>query len=201
MKRAPERKIIIGVLLAFLLWYFVFLSDILYSFWYRVTGASLILGLYARSFNKGETLKSLTLREIVYGTASGALLYALFYVGFNIFRSHVSVGAENVYLFRTELPLIIPSALLLVTSFCEEYFWRGYIQDSLATNSRVQSILVTSILYALIHIATFNAPLIFTAMIAGLAWGIIYEVTGSIWMVIFSHIVWTELIFVILPLG
>ncbi len=199
MPKTPDTATLMGILIAFLLWYLVFLTDLLSSFWFRVTTASMILGLYAYRFNGADVLKSISLKDIIYGVASGVSLYALFYLGFNVFKPLVSAGAENVYLIRTELPLIIPSALLLVTSLCEEYFWRGYIQSNLLEN-RTLRVIATSILYASIHLATLNLPLTFAALIAGLAWGATYEATDSIWIAVFSHIVWTELIFVYMPL-
>lgn len=196
----PEKSVIIGVFTAFLLWYLVFLSDLFFSFWYRVTGASIILALYAYVSNDDKTLNFPPVSEILKGYFTGILLYVLFYIGFNLFRSLVAEGAANVYTFRTELPLIIPSSLLLVTSFCEEYFWRHYTQTSLVKTYGVSGIVIASILYAGIHIPTLNLPLVFAALIAGMAWGQLYEKTGSIWVVVFSHIAWTELIFVLLPL-
>ena len=112
----------------------------------------------------------------------------------------VFVGAVNVYLFRSELPLVVPASLLLITSYCEEYFWRHYIQTALEDGKGLRAVILTSILYASIHIPTMNLPLVVAALIAGLFWGIIYKYTGSLWLVVFSHIAWTELIFVFLPL-
>jgi len=194
------RNTIIGVVLSFLLWYFVFLSDLLFSFWYRVTGASIILATYAYLNDEKKVLRSPTLKQIAYGLGSGILLYTLFYMGFNVFRRFVAGGASNVYLFRSELPLIIPASLLLVTSFCEEYFWRKYTQRNLVQFYGVKGIIITSFLYAAIHLSTNNIPLVFAALIAGVLWGILYEYTGSFWVIVFSHIAWTELIFVFLPL-
>ena len=194
------KNTIIGVALAFLLWYFVFLSYLLFSFWYRVTGASIILVIYAYLNDENKALRSLTLKEIAYGWGSGILLYALFYVGFNLFRRFVAGGASNFYLFRSELPLIISASLLLVTSFCEEYFWRKFTQRNLIQAYGVRGIIITSLLYAAIHLSTNNIPLVFAALIAGVFWGILYEYTDSFWIIVFSHIAWTELIFVFLPL-
>lgn len=194
------RNTIIGVVLSFLLWYFVFLSDLLFSFWYRVTGASIILATYSYLNDEKKVLRSPTLKQIAYGLGSGILLYTLFYMGFNVFRRFVAGGASNVYLFRSELPLIIPASLLLVTSFCEEYFWRKYTQRNLVQFYGVKGIIITSFLYAAIHLSTNNIPLVFAALIAGVLWGILYEYTGSFWIIVFSHIAWTELIFVFLPL-
>lgn len=193
-----DRKRIIGVGLAFLLWYFVFLSDYLVSFWYRVTLSAFILTIYA--YPSVGVPRTINFKEIVYGLGSGVLLYGLFLVGFNIFKPFLEVDANSVYVFRDELPLVIPAVLLLVTSFCEEYFWRSYVQGNLTDLYGKTGILVTSVLYALIHISTFNLSLVAAAFIAGLIWGIIYYQLDSFWVVVFSHIVWTELIFVFLPL-
>jgi len=200
VSKIPERKVITGVAAAFFLWYLVFLSDLFYSFWFRVTGASIILALYAYISDDDRTLTFPPVSEILKGYFSGFLLYALFYIGFNLFRSLVVGGAADVYSFRTELPLIIPSSLLLVTSFCEEYFWRRFTQRKLIKTFGVKGIIIASILYASIHLPTLNLPLVFAALIAGLAWGLLYEYTDSFWIVVFSHIAWTELIFVFLPL-
>lgn len=196
--KIPDRKVIFGLGLAFLLWYFVFLSNFLVSFWYRVTASSLILTIYAYS-NVGVP-KTITTKEIVVGVFSGLLLYGLFLFGFTLFKPFLEADANNVYVFRSELPMIIPAILLLITSFCEEYFWRSYIQRNLTNLVGKTGIIYTSILYALIHISTFNLGLVAAAFIAGLVWGILYDQLDSFWIVVFSHIVWTELIFVFLPL-
>jgi membrane protease YdiL (CAAX protease family) len=188
-----------GIALSFILWYIVFLTEILSSFWYRVTLASIVLAVYAR-VNSSDTLLKLERKDVIWGLGSGIGLYALFYLGFNVFRFLVERGAVNVYLFRSELSLIIPASLLLVTSFCEEYFWRHYVQTTFEDNQGLRGVIITSILYASIHIPTMNLPLVAAALIAGLFWGTIYKYTGSLWLVVFSHIAWTELIFVLLPL-
>ena len=195
-------RVIFGVVLSFLLWYFVFLSDLLWSFWYRVTFASIILSCYAYIVGK-TSLSDVKLRrnDILKGLGSGIGLYGLFYIGFNVFRTLVAGGASNVYLYRSELPLFVPAMLLVVTSFCEEFFWRHYIQTSIVENYGFKGILLTSALYSTIHLPTMNMPLVVAAFIAGLTWGLLYRYTGSLWLVVFSHIAWTELIFVFLPLG
>lgn len=198
------RQPIIGVILSFILWYIVFLTDILSSFWIRVTLASILLALYAYwTGRKGlQEVKSPEINEIVKGMVSGLLLYGSFKVGYTVFESFVMGGAENVYIMRSDSPLFLAAVFLVVTSFCEEYFWRGYIQAfTVARMGKAPGILLTTIAYAAIHLPTFNIPLILAAFLAGLVWGILYEYTGSFWLVVFSHMVWTELIFVFLPLA
>jgi len=195
-------KVIIGVVLSFLLWYFVFLSDLLWSFWYRVTFVSIILSCYAYIVGK-TSLSDVRLgrKDIIKGLGSGFALYGLFYIGFNVFKTLVAGGASNVYLYRSELPLFVPAMLLLATSFCEEFFWRHYIQTSIVERYGFKGILLTTALYSAIHLPTMNLPLVAAAFISGLAWGLMYRYTRSLPLVVFSHIAWTELIFVFLPLG
>ncbi len=190
------------MVISFLLWYQVFLSDYLWSFWYRVTFASIILSCYAYLVGK-TSLSDVKLgrKDIIKGLGSGFALYGLFYIGFNVFRTLVAGGTSNVYLYRSELPLFVPAMLLLVTSFCEEFFWRHYVQTRISERYGFKGILLTTALYSAIHLPTMNMPLVAAAFIAGLAWGLLYRHTGSLPLVVFSHIAWTELIFVFRPLG
>jgi hypothetical protein len=198
-------RALIGVGLAFALWSFTFLTGFMGSFWYRVTLSVLFLALYATLSEKemiAEAVNSLRIEEIAKGFVAGAMLYALFYLGYSVLRSFLEGGASNVYLFRLESPTIIIASSLVLTSFCEEYFWRAYIQRRLtATYGGKIGVLATTLSYALIHAPTMNAPLILAAAIAGLFWGLVYYKTRSLWLVVASHLVWTELIFVFLPLG
>lgn len=197
-----DSKVAAGVALSFTFWYLVFMTEILASFWYRVTVASIVLASYAYWVGGAELRNSLPRRkDVLFGLGSGVALYGLFVFGFNVFRSLVEGGASDVYLFRSELNLFIPGLLLLVTSFCEEYFWRHYVQTSLNDRLGFSGILLTTSLYSAIHLPTMNMPLVAAALIAGLAWGLLYRYTGSLWLVVFSHIAWTELIFVFLPLN
>ena len=175
------------------------------SFWYRVTISALLLALYASLAERdmiSEAVKGMRVEDLAKGLVAGALLYALFYVGYTVLRSFVEGGASNVYLFRLESPDIFIASSLVITSFCEEYFWRAYVQRRLITRNGVTTgIAVTTLAYALIHAPTMNAPLVLAASIAGLFWGVLYQRTGSLWLVTASHLAWTELIFVLLPLG
>ena len=197
----PKKRIILGIVLAFILWYLVFLSNLLYSFWFRVTGASIVLMLYAKYYKEKKIeILCFSLVKVILGIFSGFALYSLFFIGFSVFKPFVSDGAVNVYRFRSELSLTIPAILLFITSFCEESFWIAFIQENLFKLYGRFGIIITSLLYALIHLPTFNYPLVFAALIAGLYWGLLYFYTNSFWVVVFSHIVWTELIFVLVPL-
>jgi len=117
-------RIAAGLILAFALWHLVFNHPGPGSFWFRVTGASIALALYAQLTSSGPPLKPPTTRELALGILHGAALYALFQWGYYLLEDLVSGGAAEVYRFRAEAPLTAPMVLLLATSLCEEYFWR-----------------------------------------------------------------------------
>ena len=202
MRGFETRNVIVGIGLAFALWYVVFLTHILDSFWYRIMVASIILALYAAIFGRGVAGgdHDISVTMVLKGVISGGFLYASFFVGYNFFRSSVESGASSVYLFRTDSPLYVAAVSLMITSFCEEFFWRRYLQTVLVESHGGTGLTLNALLYAFIHLPTGNLALVFAALIAGLFWGLLYEYTESFWVVVFSHIVWTELIFVFLPL-
>jgi hypothetical protein len=199
------KREIFGVVISFLLWYIVFNTQFLGSFWIRITVASIILTLYARFFSTNVISRKkwrIDLKIIFTGILSGLVLYIFFLIGFNYLINFVHEGANNVYILKNDQYFQIATVLLLITSYCEEYFWRGYIQNILSINYNSKlSIIITTLSYSFIHISTLNIALIFAAFIAGLFWSIIYLKTNSLWTVIISHIIWTELIFIYLPLA
>ena len=196
------RHVSVGVCLSFLLWYVVFLTNILGSFWYRVTFASIVLALYAAFFGRGLDRGDCRIGSsvVMRGVLSGCFLYTSFFFGYNVFRSFVESGAGGVYQFRADSAIHVVALSLVVTSFCEEFFWRRYVQAALVERHGGTGVILCTLVYACIHLPTGNLALVFAALIAGLFWGLLYEYTGSLWVAVLSHVVWTELIFVFLPL-
>jgi membrane protease YdiL (CAAX protease family) len=181
----------------------VFLTNYLDSFWIRVTLGSVLLAIFANIFGEDSFKDDLDINPgiILKGVIAGLILYTAFYIGYNLLESILYYGANSVYLFRTKKSLYVSFVTLFITSFCEEYFWRRYTQTILIRNYGFTiGLSLTTIFYGLIHLPTFNLPLVFAAFISGFYWGVLYEYTGSLWITIISHIVWTELIFVFLPL-
>jgi len=155
--------------LAFILWYVIFLTGVLGSFWLRVTFASAVLALYARivgGVDPGDGL-GLDASALARGAASGVLLYALFALGFSAFRPFVVGGSAAVYLLRGDSPHLAASALV-VTGVCEEYFWRAYVYEALVARGGRAGLGLSTLAYALIHLPTLNALLVLAALAAGL---------------------------------
>ncbi len=191
-----------GLLSALALWYFVFETGYLGGFWARITLASIALSIYARTIGGDKLPMVLAFNQfsIMKGVLSGCMLYIAFFLGFNLFNPILRGGALTVYVLGGESQRFFIIPTLFLTSFCEEYFWRRYFQATLMRRFGKIGLPIASLAYAFIHIWTMNPPLILAALIAGFYWGIIYESTGSFEVILWSHIAWTELIFVFLPL-
>lgn len=204
MKTDDDAKpALIGIVFAFILWYFVFLSSLLDSFWIRVTSASLILAIYTAFINSYSHFEDheVKLQAIWNGVLSGFLLYILFHFGFDILEPILHQGAFRVYLLAENTSLYVSVVALIITSFCEEFFWRRFIQRTLISSYGLSiGLTLSTAAYGLIHLPTLNLSLVFAALISGFFWGVLYEYTHSFWLIVFSHIVWTELIFIFLPL-
>ena len=194
---------IIGIGTAFFLWYLVFLTDFLGNFWYRMGISVTILIVYVTLIDKRQMiveLKARRLHHLGLGIISALILYILFLTGFMLMRPILEEGARLMYRYKFETASGLIAILLLFTSFGEEYFWRGFLQRRLCEKYGPLGITLTTVAYTLVHVPTFNVTLMSAALVAGLYWGVLYFKFRSLWAVIVSHIVWTELIFVFLPL-
>jgi len=198
---------LLSIALASALWIYIFLLQP-YAFWTSLSLATFLLMMLSLIIN-GEKPASaygkVTLRMIIYGITSGLLLYALFYAGFQALRStpFLAQGVSSVYELRQSMSTYT-IALLLIFPIApgEETYWRGLVQRRLSERVGAKSgLFLATVAYALVHVPTLNPTLIFTALIDGLVWGILYQLTDSLVPGIISHALWDVLIFVVLPLA
>jgi membrane protease YdiL (CAAX protease family) len=108
-----------------------------------------------------------------------------------------------VYAYAGVTPRAAIAVLLLFPiGPAEEFYWRGLMQGYLrGMITPARAIVLTSLIYASIHIVTLNPSLLLVALIGGLVWGYIYERFGNLFPVLVSHILFDELIFVFLVIG
>jgi membrane protease YdiL (CAAX protease family) len=185
----------------FILWYFVFNDPVLGGFWPTITVSALILlGLSLPRLSSVQF--KLTPRGVLIGVASALLIYGFFWAGFQLVRGLPGFAQQVswVYQLRGTTPVAyIAAALLFPVGPAEEIYWRGFVQRHL--NSSVgptKSLLLSSALYTLIHVSTFNPSLMLVALIGGLFWGYLFNKLRNLFPVLLSHIIFDELIFVIL---
>lgn len=167
--------------------------------------STLILMAISFSINREKRVPQIELRAVIYGLLSAVLLYALFYVGFQITKLNpvFSEGVSRVYELRSSMPVPLIGVLLVFPiGPGEEFYWRGLVQRRFAQRlgSNIGFLTATTA-YALVHLPTLNIPLILTAFIGGLVWGYLYKKTGNLVPVITSHVLWDLLIFVVAPLS
>ena len=74
----------------------------------------------------------------------------------------------------------------MVPAFCEEFLFRGAILTNCLPFGRSNAILISALLFGLMH---QNAEQILYAFAAGILLGVIYERTGSIWNCTFLHLI------------
>jgi membrane protease YdiL (CAAX protease family) len=207
-----DRALYLGVVLAFVLWFVMFVIRPL-NFWLMMSFSTSLLA--ALSFVFGRPLISreeLTWKNILLGLLSAALLYAVFWIGnqFLILVSHLLPGlipdrAGNmnaVYANRGILsPVLVGTLLFFPIGFGEEVFWRGFVQCRFSLKwTPLAAWIVTTFLYVGVHLPTGNPVLILAALTCGAFWGGLYMMTGALVPVLVSHMIWDPVIFVVWPI-
>lgn len=76
--------------------------------------------------------------------------------------------------------------ICLVPAFCEEFLFRGAILTNCLPFGRGTAIIVSALMFALMH---GNIGQILYTFGAGILLGVVYEKTGSIWNTVFLHLV------------
>ena len=201
LERRELLKLFIGVIIAHLLINFTYKDEDV--FWYMFTASSLILISYAIVNSRVKDKLSPVL-FLIYGIASGLLLFGLFYLGYMVLEVIGASTARDVSkLFRDYAPNNIWQylALILFVVPGEEIFWRGYVFSKLKKHSDlIYSILASSLLYASVQIYADAWIIVAAAIVAGVFWNILYHWKKSMPLVIVSHLTFDLLLFEYLPI-
>ena len=86
--------------------------------------------------------------------------------------------------------IILYMASAIAPAFAEEFLFRGVFYTNLRPYGRTQAILISSLLFALMH---QNIAQLFYTFVAGIAMALMYELTGSIWCSVIYHLINNEL--------
>ncbi|RSD28215.1 CPBP family intramembrane glutamic endopeptidase [Mesobacillus subterraneus] len=196
-----DRRLLIGILIAHLLLFFTFEDKTV--FWYIFTATMLVLISYSIIHEEIEDNTS-TFSYLSIGIASGLGLFGLFWLGsFLIDVLNLPFSSQITRLYNQFSPDLFWHYLVLVLIIApgEEIFWRGFIQKRLSKYfSTKMTVGLSVLLYASVHLWSGQFILVLAAIIAGLAWSILYAWKRSLPLVIVSHIVFDLLLFVFLPL-
>ena len=205
-QHSPEtRALLLGLLLAPLLWYGIFVIEA-GNFWLKIAVAAGILAGVSLWASPESLLKECRFRKrhLIIGLLSALFLYVVFLFGkifLILFFHSAQASIESVYAPRQGLPgWGIALLLICITSPAEEIFWRGLVQRVLMKKFHpFPGCFLALTCYAGVHIVTLNVPLILAAGVAGFFWGIIYLQQKSLWPAMISHALWSVLVFLVLP--
>ena len=78
----------------------------------------------------------------------------------------------------------------IAPAFAEEFLFRGVFYTNLRPFGRTQAVLISALLFALMH---QNIGQLFYTFVAGIAMALMFEMTGSIWCSVVFHLINNEL--------
>ncbi len=204
MNASPAR-LVLTIVGAFLLWFVTFAIPV-GNFWMKLSASALVLALLGlrHVLDARSRHFEVTWRAIVVGVLSAVLLYLIFWAGKQLSVALFPFASReigNVYVTKTQLsPVAIGLLLFFIMGPAEEIYWRGFVQESLGGRlGKTGSLLLTSTIYALVHIFAFNFMLLVAAAVCGLFWGLLFLREKNLVAVMLSHALWDVMTFVLFP--
>ncbi len=216
--RPAARRLAAAIATAALLWFLMFSpwTGGRLNFWLAMSASAVILTALALRFGPPPAdghengAKCAWPVQVLAGVAIAFALWGVFWIGdkaaawmFGFARPEV----DAVYAMKEGSPAWMIALLLLVLiGPAEEYFWRGYVQRTLGRllpgrRAADAAFLLTTAVYALVHLWSFNFMLVMAALVAGAVWGLIYRLRPQLLpALILSHALWDALVFVLLPI-
>lgn len=206
-RNAPGQRLVLPtVALACALWFFTFSLGWL-NFWVKISlSAGVLAALASAAGTLGSNRLAFDKTAVFQGVLSAALLYAVFWLGYEISSLIFPFAPEQVgaiYGKGEGVPRPVVLLLLLaVTGPCEEIYWRGYLQRSLMDRrGPVQGWLLATAIYAGVHLFSLNFMLVGAAAVGGAFWGLLYLRLGRLDSLIVCHSLWSAFIFAVAPVS
>ncbi len=172
------------------------------NFWLKIGVSVVVVSLYSLFWQRPNI--SVHLRSFLLGLFSALILYSIFLLG-NQLAPIILPGAKTqvggIYSLGTGAnKLFIFLLLFFITGPGEEIFWRGFLQDRLMERwGKFTGYLMTTALYAGVHVFSWNPMLILAAFVAGAFWGFLYLWKRDLLVQITSHSFWSAVIFAVAP--
>lgn len=201
------KKVIVPVSIAAVLWFVMFspwTRDCV-NFWIAMGFSAVLLAVMAAFLSVDfKEQFSLSMKDVMLGIVSAAVLYAVFRLGdllssmlFDFARGQV----DSIYRMKEgQNQLYLGLLLAFFIGPAEEIFWRGFVQRSLAARfGGWQALIAATLVYTLVHVWSFNFMLIMAALVCGSFWGLVYKYNRNITTLLISHALWDVLVFIIFP--
>lgn len=203
------KRIGLSILVAALLWFFMFSPWTAHwmNFWIAMSISAAILILISR-FSTADFFSQfkVDIEGILIGIGSAAVLYGVFYIGNYLSTAWFDFAKPqigSIYGMKEgSSPYMIATLLLVLIGPAEEIFWRGMVQRNLESKyGEWSAFALTTLIYALVHIWSFNFMLVMAALVCGIFWGLMFKFyKKSLVPLIISHAVWDVAVFVVFPI-
>lgn len=203
------KRLLFTIVLATVLWTIMFSPWTAphVNFWWTMTGSACTLSLCATMFNPGWWRKvRVTPADIFLGIAIAVALWGVFWIGDKLSQTMFDFArpqVDTIYSMKEgESPWLLTALMLLLIGPAEEIFWRGYVQQTLSARwSPNIGFVVTTLIYALVHAGSCNFMLTMAALVAGVAWGLLYRLYPQRFVaIILSHALWDVAVFIWFPI-
>jgi membrane protease YdiL (CAAX protease family) len=146
-------------------------------------------------------------RGVLFGLASAALLYLIFYGGAWVVTTFHPLGVNSaseasIYslISSPSNPVYLQAAVLLFDAAGYESLFRGVLQERLRPGLGVVSAPAVALFDALLHLATLNILWVGATFITDLVWGLTYHYGKGTQASFASHFVWDIAIFMLKPI-
>jgi len=179
------------------------------NFWLSMLFSACVL--LAMSFWLGKDWRaqfSVNIPAIVVGLLSAVLLWGIFYLGnffSNLLFDFARPQVHNIYGLRDgNSHGLIALALLFVIGPAETVFWQGFIQRGMMNATGAwKGFILTTLIYALVHVWSFNFMLLMAALICGAFWGFMYMALKprNLVPLLISHAFWDVMVFILFPIA
>lgn len=203
------KRLIFAIVTAFALWTAMFspLTAPHINFWIAMSiSATILIAIATCARPSWPRDFKWSPANIALGVAIAVALWGVFWMGDKISQfifDFARPQVDSIYAMKEgSSSTLIAIALLLLIGPAEEIFWRGYVQRTLAERwGANKGFIVATAIYTLVHIGSFNFMLIMSAMVCGIAWGLLYRIMPERFTAItLSHALWDAAVFVIFPI-
>jgi len=178
------------------------------NFWLSMLFSACVL--LAMSFYLGKDWKeqfSVNFHAVWIGVFSAVLLWGIFYIGnffSNLLFDFARPQVHNIYGLRDgSSHKLIALELLFIIGPAETVFWQGFIQRRMmGAMGAWKGFIITTLIYALAHVWSFNFMLLMAALVCGAFWGFMYMKLKprNLVPLLISHAVWDVMVFVLFPI-
>ena len=196
------------ILIAAALWFIMFSkwTSHWFNFWIGIAVSASILTVLALYLRPGIVKQfQWTWKAIGAGLLSAVVLWLIFYFGeyfSNLLFGFAREQVDGIYALKEgQNKLWIALGLIFIMGPAEEIFWRGYVQQNFINKyGEGKGFIFATLIYALVHIWSFNFMLVMAALVCGVFWGLMYRYNKNLVPLVISHAVWDVAVFILLPI-